>query len=63
MTPTRRAAGENRTPHPRGRQGDETFVPSGSTRLAEGDVLVLLSTARYREEIEELARRVEQGAG
>ena len=31
--------------------------------LEEGDVLVLLSTTRYREEIEELARRVEGRAG
>ncbi len=45
------------------RRANETFVPSGATRLEEGDVLVLLSTARYREEIEELARRVERGAG
>ena len=42
------------------RRADETFVPSGDTRLEEGDVLVLLSTARYREEIEGLARRVER---
>jgi CIC family chloride channel protein len=45
------------------RRADETFVPSGATRLEEGDVLVLLGTARYRGEIEELARRVERGAG
>lgn len=45
------------------RRADETFVPSGATRLEEGDVLVLLSTGRYREEVEALARRVERGAG
>ena len=45
------------------RRADETFVPSGNTRLEEGDVLVLLSTARYREDIEELARRVERSDG
>jgi len=45
------------------RRADETFVPSGATRLEEGDVLILLSTGRYREEVEALARRVERGAG